>query len=163
MAEPVDPRDIHLGEERVVNVNRTAATVKGGRRFSFTALVVIGDSKDTVGWSLGKAREVPLAVDKAVRGARKNLYRIPRKNTSIPHEVLGRFGASRVKLIPASPGTGIIAGATVRAVLEAAGIEDVLTKNYGSNNPLNVVQAAFDGLLQLRSREEVERLRGVKI
>lgn len=163
MATRVDPRDVNLGEEKVVRVNRTAATVKGGRRFSFSALVVIGDQHGSVGWGLGKAREVPQAVDKGVRNAQKALFKIPLVGTSLPHEIIGRFGASRVKLIPAKPGTGIIAGATVRAVLESVGVQDVLTKVYGSNNSLNVVRATFDGLLKLRSKEEIEELRGVKL
>ena len=163
MANRVDSRDISLGEERVVRVNRTSATVKGGRRFSFNALIVIGDEKGVVGWAQGKAREVPIAVDKAVRNARKNLYRVPLKDTTIPHEIVGKFGPSSVKLMPAGPGTGIIAGATVRAVLEAAGVKNVLAKAYGSNNSLNVVQATFDGLLKLRSKQDLEALRGVKI
>ena len=163
MAVRVDPRDINLGEERVIKINRTAATIKGGRRFSFSAVVVIGDEKGTVGWAMGKAREVPLAVDKGVRNARKNLYRVPLYNQTIPHPIIGKFGASSVKLIPAAPGTGIISGAVVRAVLESVGVHDVLTKVYGSHNAINLVQATFNGLLNLRSKSEIEELRGVKI
>jgi small subunit ribosomal protein S5 len=163
MAVRVDPRDVTLGDERVVKINRTTATVKGGRRFSFSGLVVVGDEAGVVGWGLGKAREVPQAVDKGVRNARKALYRVPLSGKTLPHEISGKFGAATVKLIPAAPGTGIIAGATVRAVLEAVGIQDVLTKVYGSNNALSVVQATFDGLLKLRSKKEIEELRGVKL
>jgi small subunit ribosomal protein S5 len=163
MAVRVDPRDVSLGDERVVRINRTSATVKGGRRFSFSSLVVLGDESGVVGWGLGKAREVPLAVDKGVRNARKYLWRVPLSGTTLPHEIEGHFGPSKVRLIPAAPGTGIVAGATVRAVLEAAGVKDVLTKVYGSNNALSVVQATFDGLMRLRSKQEIEELRGVKI
>ncbi|NUQ34673.1 MAG: 30S ribosomal protein S5 [Planctomycetaceae bacterium] len=163
MAIRIDPRDINLGEEKVVKINRTSATVKGGRRFSFTGVVVIGDEKGVVGWATGKAREVPNAVDKAVRNARKNLWRVPLYKHTIPHEVVGKFGASSVKLMPAAPGTGIIAGAVVRAVLESVGVHDVLTKVYGSHNEMNLVQAVFDALLKLRSKKEIEELRGVKL
>jgi small subunit ribosomal protein S5 len=163
MAVRVDPREVNLGDERVVRIARTSATVKGGRRFNFGALVVVGDESGVVGWGLGKAREVPQAVDKGVRNARKALYRIPLSHRTLPHEVQGKFGASSVRLIPAAPGTGIIAGATVRAVLEAAGVQDVLTKCYGSNNALSLVQATFDGLLNLRSKRDIEALRGVKL
>lgn len=150
-------------EETVVKVNRCAKVVKGGRRFSFSALVVIGNRGGVVGVGFGKAKEVPSAVQKAVKVARKNLQRIPMVGTTIPHPVIGRFGAARVKLIPAAPGTGIIAGASARAVLEYAGITDVLTKSLGSNNPVNLVKATLNGLLQLRSRETVESLRGVSL
>lgn len=163
MAERVDPRDVNLGDERVVRINRTAATVKGGRRMSFSAISVIGDERGVVGWGYGKAREVPLAVDKSVRNAQKSLYRIPLSKATLPHEIEGHFGASKVRLIPASPGTGIIAGAVVRAVLESVGIQDCLTKVYGSNNALSLVKATFDGLQKLRSLKEIEELRGVKL
>lgn len=163
MAERVDPRDINLGDEKVVKVNRTAATVKGGRRMSFSAIVVVGDQHGVVGWGYGKAREVPNAVEKGVRNARKALYRIPLSAHTLPHEVTGKFGSSEVKLMPASPGTGIIAGAVVRSVLESVGIQDVLTKVYGSNNAMNLVKATFDGLQKLRSKSEIEALRGVKL
>ena len=163
MAVRTDPRDVNLGDERVVRINRTSATVKGGRRFSFSAIVVVGDEQGTVGWGMGKAREVPLAVDKGVRNARKALWRIPLSHRTLPHEIEGKFGPSKARLIPAAPGTGIIAGATVRAVLEAAGVQDVLTKCYGSNNALTLVQATFDGLLSLRSKQEIQQLRGVRI
>lgn len=150
-------------EETVVKVNRCAKVVKGGRRFSFSALVVIGNREGAVGVGFGKAKEVPSAVTKAVKSARKALHRIPLKNTTIPHPVVGRFGAARIKLIPAAPGTGIIAGASARAVLEFAGIKDVLTKSIGSNNPINLVKATMAGLQQLRSQKDVEQLRGVEI
>jgi len=150
-------------EETVVKVNRCAKVVKGGRRFSFSALVVIGNRAGVVGVGFGKAKEVPSAVQKAVKAARKDLHRIPRVATTIPHPVIGRFGAARVKLIPAAPGTGIIAGASARAVLEYGGITDVLTKSLGSNNPINLVKATLDGLLQLRSREQVQKVRGVTL
>jgi len=147
----------------VVKINRTAKVVKGGRRFSFSALVVAGNKAGLVGFGLGKANEVPLAVEKAYKKAVKNLQRIPLKGTSIPHKVVGHFGASKVLLLPASPGTGIIACAAVRAVLEALGIHDVLTKSFGSNNPANLVKAVMNGLLQLRSRQDIENLRGVNL
>jgi small subunit ribosomal protein S5 len=150
-------------EETVVKVNRSAKVVKGGRRFSFSALVVIGNRQGIVGIGFGKAKEVPSAVTKAVKHARKDLKRIPMVGTTIPHAVEGRFGASRVRLIPAAPGTGIIAGASARAVLEYAGVSDILTKAIGSTNPINLVRATMDGLMKLRAREETERLRGVSI
>jgi small subunit ribosomal protein S5 len=147
--------------ERVVQIRRCACVVKGGRRFSFTALVVVGDGQGRVGYGYGKAIEVPLAVEKAVKAANKNMIRCPLTKNSIPHQVIGRFGSSQVMLMPANPGTGIIAGACVRAVAESLGLTDVLTKTRGSSNPINVVKAAFDALSQLRSREEIERLRKV--
>ncbi len=149
-------------EETVVKVNRCSKVVKGGRRFSFSALVVLGNKVGRVGIGFGKAKEVPSAVEKGFKDARKNLHAVPLKGTTIPHAVTGRFRASRVRLIPAAPGTGIIAGATVRAVVESAGIKDILTKTYGSANPVNLAKAALDGLTTLRSKEEVEALRGVK-
>jgi small subunit ribosomal protein S5 len=149
--------------ERVVQIRRCACVVKGGRRFSFTALVVVGDGQGRVGYGYGKAIEVPMAVEKAVKAANRNMIRCPLTKNSIPHQVIGRFGSSQVMLMPANPGTGIIAGACVRAVAESLGLTDVLTKTRGSSNPLNVVKAAFAALTQLRSREEIGRLRGVTV
>jgi small subunit ribosomal protein S5 len=149
--------------ERVVQIRRCACVVKGGRRFSFTALVVVGDGQGRVGYGYGKAIEVPLAVEKAVKAANRTMIRCPLTKNSIPHQVIGRFGSSQVMLMPANPGTGIIAGACVRAVAESLGLTDVLTKTRGSSNPINVVKAAFDALKQLRSREEIGRLRGVGV
>ncbi|MHC4932756.1 MAG: 30S ribosomal protein S5 [Planctomycetota bacterium] len=158
----VSPEGLTLSET-VVKINRCAAVVKGGRRFSFSALVTVGDQAGVVGFGFGKAKQVPSAVEKAVKDARKQLVRIPMVNTTIPHEVVGRYCSSKVTLIPAAPGTGVIAGASVRAVVEAAGIRDILTKAYGSSNPVNLVKATFDGLAQLRTRRQAERMRGVKI
>ena len=151
-----------LKEERL-KVNRSAKVVKGGRRFSFSALTVVGNQNGVVGYGFGKAKEIPAAMQKAFKDGRKHLIRVPRLETSIPHEVEGRFCASRVRLIPAAPGTGIIAGGTVRAVLELAGVKDVLTKAYGSSNPINLVKATIDALAQLRTREEISHLRGVEV
>ncbi len=156
-------QNVQYFEETVVKVNRSAKVVKGGRRFSFSALVVIGNKNGRVGIGFGKAKEVPSAVTKAVKHARKDLRRIHLVGTTIPHTVEGRFGASRVRLIPAAPGTGLIAGASARAVLEFAGVTDILTKATGSTNPINLVRATMDGLMKLRSREETERMRGVSI
>lgn len=150
-------------EENVVKVNRCAKVVKGGRRFSFSALVVIGNRSGVVGVGFGKAKEVPSAVTKGVKEARKDLKRIPLVGTTIPHPIVGRFGAARIKLIPAAPGTGIIAGASARAVLEFAGVTDVLTKSIGSTNPVNLVKATLDGLVRLRAKETVEQQRGVSV
>ncbi|OUU21069.1 MAG: 30S ribosomal protein S5 [Planctomycetia bacterium TMED53] len=150
-------------EERVVKINRVAATVKGGRRMSFSALVVLGDKKGKVGIGFGKAKEVQSALEKAFKDARANLVTIELKGTTIPHEVVGVSGTAKIKLIPASPGTGVIAGASGRAVLECLGVQDVLTKQYGSNNPLNVVKATLEGLGRMRSREQVAKLRGVNL
>lgn len=149
--------------ERVVQIRRCACVVKGGRRFSFSALVVVGDESGRVGWGYGKATEVPLAVEKAVKSANRSMVEVPVIDGTVPHEVVGRFGASKVLLLPASAGTGIIAGASVRAVVEAAGITDILTKSRGSSNPMNLVKATFDGLLKLRTREMIARLRGVEV
>jgi small subunit ribosomal protein S5 len=150
-------------KERVVEINRVAKVVKGGRRFSFTALVVIGDEVDRVGVGYGKAREVPLAITKAVDDAKKNLVRVPKHGTTITHQVLGRFDAARVLLRPASEGTGVIAGGGVRAVLELAGIRDVLAKSLGTTNPINMAKAAVAALQGLRRPEEVARMRGKTI
>lgn len=153
----------HPLEDTVVKVYRTAKVVKGGRRFSFAGLVVAGDKHGTVGVGYAKANEVPLAVEKAVKDAKKSLHRIALLGRTIPHEVRGKCRATEVVLLPASPGTGVIAGASARAVLEYAGVADVLTKTYGSTSPKNVVKATMDALLKLRRKEDVEALRGVSI
>ena len=150
-------------EETVVKVYRCAKVVKGGRRFSFAALVVVGDRAGTVGIGYGKANEVPLAVEKGIKDARKVLYKIPLRGRTIPHQISGKYGATKITLVPASPGTGVIAGSSARAVLELAGAQDVLTKVYGSTSAKNVVKASLDGLLKLRSKEMVETLRGVEV
>src|SRR5438034_4353948 len=147
-------------KERVVEINRVAKVVKGGRRFSFTALVVIGDEVDRVGVGYGKAREVPLAISKAVDDARKNMFVVPKHGTTITHEVLGRFDAARVLLRPASEGTGVIAGGGVRAVLELGGVRDVLVKSLGTTNPVNLLKATVNGLKNLRQPAEAARIRG---
>ncbi len=150
-------------EETVVKVFRCAKVVKGGRRFSFAAMVVVGDRAGTVGVGYGKANEVPMAVDKGIKDAKKNLRKIPLTGRTIPHRVDGRYGATRVTLVPASPGTGVIAGSSARAVLEYAGVQDVLTKVYGGTSAKNVVKATLNGLLKLRSKEMIESLRGVQV
>jgi len=158
--ESAESRDL---KERVVEINRVAKVVKGGRRFSFTALVVIGDEHEKVGVGYGKAREVPLAISKAVDDAKKNLFTVPRHGTTITHQILGEYGAARVLLRPASEGTGVIAGGGVRAVLELAGIRDILAKSLGTTNPINMLKATVNGLQNLRRPEDVAKTRGLRI
>ena len=164
-AEPFRPGEQEGSplEDTVVKVYRCAKVVKGGRRFSFGALVVVGDRAGTVGIGYAKANEVPQAVEKGVKEAKKDLRKIPLLGRTLPHQVMGKFGATRVTLVPASPGTGVIAGLSARAVLEYAGVQDVLTKVYGSTSAKNVLKATMDGLMKLRTQEVIERLRGVEV
>jgi small subunit ribosomal protein S5 len=159
-SEALDSREL---KERVVEINRVAKVHQGGRRFSFTALVVIGDEVSRVGLGYGKAREVPLAISKAVEDAKKNLFEVPKHGTTITHEVIGKFGAARVLLRPASEGTGVIAGGGVRAVLELGGVRDILAKSLGTTNPINMLKATVEGLKQLRRPEEVALTRGLTV
>jgi len=158
----IDPAKLTL-EERVVQINRVAKVVKGGRRFSFSAVVVVGDGQGHVGAGLGKAGEVPEAIRKGVEDAKKNIIRIPMIGTTIPHEVHAEYAAAKVMLKPASQGTGVIAGGSVRAVMEAAGVRDILTKIHGSTNPVNVVRATLEALRDLKSAEEISARRGVTV
>jgi small subunit ribosomal protein S5 len=160
-------RDVTIDEteliDKVVFINRVAKVVKGGRRFRFSALVVVGDGKGLVGVGYGKANEVPEAIRKGIENAKKSLYRIPLKGATLHHQVMGRWGAARVLLKPASPGTGVIAGGPVRAMMEALGVKDILTKCIGTNNPNNVLKAVMQGLLAIRSPEDIANIRGKKV
>ncbi|NIK12949.1 30S ribosomal protein S5 [Alkalibacillus almallahensis] len=162
MHTQIDPSKLDI-EERVVTVNRVAKVVKGGRRFRFTALVVVGDKNGHVGFGTGKANEVPEAIRKAIEEGKRNLVRVPIVNTTIPHQIHGQFGSGNILLKPASEGTGVIAGGPVRAVLELAGVHDILSKSLGSNTPINMVRATIRGLSELKTAEEVARLRGKSV